>query len=873
MSDGDQIDVQELAMLVRRLDRQRRARLATDAIVEHSTGSLYDKQQHLRLLQAVAVAANESRNLEEALQAAVDQICDHHGWPVGYAYLVIGVPPVLTLSDISFIGDVGRFDRFRRQLEATPLAPRTGLPGAALEQRGPVLSSSLDSVFPLPIAVAASEAGLRSALAFPVMAIDAPVAVLEFFSTEIIEAQEVLLDVTRRIGDLLGKTHARTLAGATLRRSEEQYRLLFQGNANPMWVHDAESLELIAVNDTAVAHYGYSRDELLGMRVNDLLPPGEGAFSPAEPRLHISKKDGSVITAEISGYDLRLPGRRGRIVMAVDTDEGRRAAEALRESERRFREMLDTIELAAVLLDLVGTVTYCNPYLLKISGQAKADVIGRNFFEVFIPAERREAASRDFSANVGRGVLAAHDESEIVTKTGERRVLLWNNTLLRNAEGSILGTASIGSDVTEQRVAEKQLLYNAFHDALTGLPNRALFLDRVEHALSRVHRDQSHAFAVLLLDVDHFKNVNDSLGHAAGDRLLVEIGERLSRSVRAADTVARFGGDEFTVLIERVADATDATRTAARVQEEISAPFQVGENEIFASASIGIIVAGPEYESAEQIVRDADTAMYRAKAQGRSRSEIFDATMRAEAVARLQLETDLRHALDRDELRVFYQPIVRLRTGEVVGAEALVRWQHPLRGLITPSEFIPLAEETGLVIPIGQLVLNTACEQAARWAPRWMTVNISSRHFTQGDLLADVRGALAQCGLPPSRLHIEITESAIMEQPEAALEMIRELRAIGCRVVLDDFGTGYSSLSYLHRFPIDGLKIDSSFVREVPRERKTVEIIRSIIALGRGLTLAVIGEGIETAEQLALLRELECDFGQGFLFAEPAAGD
>jgi diguanylate cyclase (GGDEF)-like protein/PAS domain S-box-containing protein len=873
MAEGDEIDVQELAMLVRRLDRQRRARTAADDIADHATGALYDKQQHLRLLQAVAVAANESPTLQDALQAAVDQICTHFGWPVGHAYLAVGSSALLALSDIWYLSDLARFERFRRVLETTIVAPATSVAGRAFLQRGPMIASELAALLPLPLAVAARDAGLATALAFPVMGVEASVAVLEFFTTEPIEETEMLFDIIRRIGELLGKAQMRTLAGATLRRSEEQYRLLFEGNVNPMWIHDPDSLELIAVNDAVVTQYGYSRDELLHMTVNDLQPGSERAQFSRDPKMHVIKKDGGVITAEISGFDLRLPGRRGRIMMAVDTNEGRRAAEELRESERRFREMLDTIELAAVLLDVVGLVTYCNPFLLRVTGYAKDDVIGRNFFDLFAPEERRAAASRAFIANVGRGVIGAHDEYEIVTRTGERRMILWNSTILRNAEGSVLGAASIGSDVTEQRVAEKQLLYNAFHDALTGLPNRALFLDRVEHALNRVWRDERHAFAVLLLDVDHFKNVNDSLGHAAGDELLIEIGKRLGRSVRAADTVARFGGDEFTVLVEKVVDATDATRTAARIQEELSAPFRRVqddvESDIFPSASIGIIVAGKEYETAEQIVRDADTAMYRAKAQGRSRSEIFDATMRAEAVARLQLETDLRRALERHELCAFYQPIVRLDTEEIAGYEALVRWRHPARGLTSPAEFIPLAEESGFVIAIDQMVLGAACLRASKWS-QYVAVNISSRHFTQGDLLDDVRGVLATCSLPPERLHIEVTETAIMQQPEAALEMMKELRAIGCGVVLDDFGTGYSSLSYLHRFPIDGLKIDASFVRDATRERKNVEIIRAIIALGRSLDIEVIAEGIETREQHDLLRSLGCEFGQGYLFARPA---
>jgi len=342
--------------------------------------------------------------------------------------------------------------------------------------------------------------------------------------------------------------------------------------------------------------------------------------------------------------------------------------------------------------------------------------------------------------------------------------------------------------------------------------------------------------------------------------------------VRAADTVARFGGDEFTVLVERVADAGDATRASIRVQDEIAAPFRIDETEVFASASIGITIAGSEYENAEQIVRDADTAMYRAKAAGRARAEIFDTNMRAEAVARLKLETDLRHAIDRSELRVFYQPIVRIASREVIGYEALIRWLHPSKGLVPPSEFIPLAEETGLVVPIGEFVLREACNQMSRWGAgnaAVMAVNISGRHFAHGELLLHINDALARSNLTPSSLHVEVTESAIIQQPQMALELIDEIRGLGCGIALDDFGTGFSSLSYLHQFPIDRLKIDASFVRGAPHKPKNVEIIRSILSLARGLGIEVIAEGIETEEERDLLDSLGCEYGQGYLFARP----
>ena len=867
MPKDEQIDAQELAMLVKRLDRQRRARVAADAISEQATGVLYDKQHHLRLLQAVAVAANESQSLDEALQATVDQFCAHFEWPIGHAYLAIGSTPILTLSDIWFISDLSRYESFVRAVETTLVAPSRGVSGLALAQRGPVTEAELEKVLPLPLAAAARDAGLVSALAFPIIAGDGVVAaVFEFFSTEAIAADDALLDVIRRISDLLGQAHVRTRAHATLTSSQEQYRLLFEGNPHPMWIHDAGTMEIIAVNGAAARQYEYTTDEMLALNVSDLVID-RGADGRLEGPAQIRTRSGALVAAELSGYDIRLPGRRARMVMAVDVDTGRRTEAALRESERRFREMLDTIDLVAVLLDVVGIVTYCNPFLLKITGYAKEEVVGQNFFEMLLPEDRRNPAGRQFSANIGRGVIAAHSEFEIVARSGERRTILWNYTVLRNPQGSILGIAGIGSDVTEQRLVESQLLHNAFHDSLTGLPNRALFLDRVGHALAR----RKQRFAVLLLDVDHFKNVNDSLGHATGDALLVQIGERLQGCVRAADTVARFGGDEFTMLIESVTDAGDALRAAARIQACFTNPFKIGDNEIFASATIGITVAGSEYETAEQILRDADTAMYRAKAQGRARSEIFDSDMRSELVARLRLENDLRRAVDSGELFLVYQPIVRLDTREVVGREALMRWNHPERGMISPAEFIPVAEESGLIVGIGKRAITDACRVAAQTAPReYVSVNISTRHFVQSDLLADVRNSLKECADPTVQLHLEVTESVLIQQPEAALEIMNELRSSGCKIALDDFGIGYSSLAYLHRFPIDTLKIDGSFVRELVRDQKNVEIVRAIVSLGRGLGIEVVAEAIETEEQRELLLSLGCELGQGFLFAKPA---
>ena len=417
------------------------------------------------------------------------------------------------------------------------------------------------------------------------------------------------------------------------------------------------------------------------------------------------------------------------------------------------------------------------------------------------------------------------------------------------------------------------MLHDAFHDSVTGLRNRALFLDRTSQALGRYRRNAWSPFAVLLLDVDRFKYINDTLGHAAGDQVLKGLGERISRSVRAGDTVARFGGDEFAVLIENVADVAEATRTAGRILQEIALPFEVGGEELFLSASIGITIAAPEYHDPEQLVRDADVAMYRAKSEGKARYEMFDPQMRAEAVARMELERDLRRAIDRRELCVYYQPIVDLATMHVRGFEALVRWRHSQRGLIPPIQFISIAEETGLIVEIGEFVISEACRQATLLtrnghAPT-MSINISSRQFSEGNLVAHFRKVLADTGLHSERLNLEITESVLMQHASTALATMEELRALGMRISIDDFGTGYSSLSYLHGFPIDQLKIDASFVKNSTANRKNREIVRSIVDLGRNLGMDVVAEGIETAEQLSDLRMLQCGYGQGYLFARP----
>lgn len=428
-------------------------------------------------------------------------------------------------------------------------------------------------------------------------------------------------------------------------------------------------------------------------------------------------------------------------------------------------------------------------------------------------------------------------------------------------------------DITKRKQIEKQLLHDAFHDSLTGLANRALFMERLDHAIQLTKRREDYTFAVLFLDLDRFKVINDSLGHMTGDQLLIALAQRLQNCLRSSDTFARLGGDEFAILIE---DSNNVTQIIERIQQQLKLPFNLTGQEIYATASIGVILNTIGYDHPEALLRDADTAMYRAKAGGKARHEVFDISMHDQAVALLQLENDLQRAVKTCEFQLHYQPIVSLKSNQIIGFEALVRWQHPTRGLISPADFIPIAEDTGLVIPLGWWVLQEACRQLRAWQvknctcpPLTISVNLSVKQFAQPNLVEQIIRILHETNLEPCNLNLEITESVLMEAPESVAAVMHQLKALGISLSLDDFGTGYSSLSYLHRFPIDTLKIDRSFISGVGNGSDTWEIVRAIAMMAHALNMDVIAEGVETKEQLAHIKALKCKYAQGYFFSQP----
>ena len=500
----------------------------------------------------------------------------------------------------------------------------------------------------------------------------------------------------------------------------------------------------------------------------------------------------------------------------------------------------------------------------------------REWMDRVHPADRDQLESRIATHLSGQN---KHFECEyrIRHRDGSYRWVLCRGLAVRDKDGKPSRMAGSQTDITARKSAEEQLIHDAFHDTLTALPNRALFMDRLDHVIASARRHPSYLYAVLFLDLDRFKVVNDSLGHTVGDRLLIEVGRRLKSCLRPGDTVARLGGDEFAVLLENISSASDAEEVTQRIEKSMAAPFSIQGQDIYTTQSIGIAIKSERYEWPEQILRDADIAMYEAKANGRSRHEYFDAAMHASIIDRIQLEADLRVAVERhDGFVLHYQPIMDLQDHRLTGFEALIRWNHASRGVIYPLEFIPLAEETGMIVPLSAWILRESCRQLKQWQtkfpstpPLTMSVNVSGRVLLQPGFAEAVGELLREESPETGTLAIEVTESMIMEQTDIVVETMTRLQELGVHIHIDDFGTGYSSLSYLHNFPVDALKIDRSFIAKMSTASDNQEIVRTIVALAQNLNLKVIAEGVELNHQLAAVSGLACQYGQGFIFSKP----
>jgi diguanylate cyclase (GGDEF)-like protein/PAS domain S-box-containing protein len=541
----------------------------------------------------------------------------------------------------------------------------------------------------------------------------------------------------------------------------------------------------------------------------------------------------------------------------------------LRDSEVLYRTIFENTGAATVIMEEDMTISLANSVFVNISRFGRGEIESKKSFFDFLDEKSHRTILND------EGYLNNEEnlECKFIDKEREEKDILLTITTIPGTENHV---ASL-TDISELKEAERQISHQAFHDTLTNLPNRALFMEHLNMAIKRGKRRPDYHFSVLYLDIDRFKLVNDSLGHSVGDNLLNAFAERIQNSLRDIDTLARLGGDEFVILLEDIEDQNYASLVAERLQQALKRPFTVNTKEVFAPASFGVVLNTKDYDLPEDIIRDADAAMYHAKEKGRAQFKVFDKKLHEKALHLLQRETDLRKAIHRKEFVTHYQPIVSLKTRSVVGFEALIRWNHPQLGLIYPGSFISIAEETGLIIPITRLVLQEACSDLKSWQKQvqhlqklTMNINISSKHFLLPSLLDDLKDVLDNTGLPPDHLKLEITETALMEDVEETVRHVNRMRDYGLQIVIDDFGTGYSSLSYLQRLPIDTLKVDRSFVSRIQNTPDgNRNIVEAIISLAHRLDMIVVAEGVETLEQYTILLSMKCQFGQGYLFSKP----
>ena len=698
---------------------------------------------------------------------------------------------------------------------------------------------------------------------------------------------EELAAMRRRVVELEQDGTAVTVVEEALLKFEKAVETMQIG----VTITDLEGT-ILYTNPAEAKMHGYAVEELIGVNAGVFSPLQNHRQAVSSDDLALmtswrretenARKDGSVFPVHLMSDVVR--NSRGEPIGIVSTcediSERKRAELALRESEERYSLAAAGANDGLWDWDLKSNKVFFSQRWKSMLGYADSD-IGSGLEEWLKRVHPEDRARVQSEIDRHLQALSPYLESEfrIQHRDGSYRWVLCRGLAVRDEAGKPHRIAGSHSDLTARKRVEEQLLHDAVRDELTGLPNRGVITRAIARSLGRASRRDGYAFAMLHLNIDRLKLFNESLGRHTGDRLLVEIASRLLQIVRPSDLLVRLGGDEFGLLVDDIEDITDATRIAARITETMAAPFNLPGRDVFASASIGIAMSSSKYQHPDEILRDADTAMNRAKARGDARHEVFDGAMHKRALEVLHMETGLRWALERDELVVQYQPIVSLETGRIAGLESLVRWNHPERGLVPPDDFIPLAEETGLIVPIGWQVLSKSCKQMQAWkvdlppgTPIDLSVNLSSKQFMQPDIVEQIKGALGEAHLDPACLRLEMTESALMENAETVFPLLTELQSLNVRLHMDDFGTGYSSLSYLHKLPIDTLKIDRSFVMELGLREEVLEIVRTIITLAHTLNMQVVAEGVETPQQVTMLRTLGCEYAQGFHFSAPVDG-
>ena len=707
----------------------------------------------------------------------------------------------------------------------------------------------------------------------------------------ILQQQNSLLN---RVEEVLAENQRLRTEYLELTEREERFRQIAENVREVFFVISAKTDEILYISPTYEKIWGRScqslyenpQSWLFAIHPEDsfrALATIETQFRTGddfEEEYRIIRPDETICWVRVRAFPVRdVMGKVNRFVgIAEDITKRREAEEALKKSEEQFRLTFEMAPIGMAISTLKGKFQRVNQALCDSLGYSESELLEVSFAEIGHPEDW------EIHRNLEQKLIEGKEtdfqiEKRFVAKDGRIVDTLLKVLVVRDADGKPLHFNNQIVDITERKSMEKQLLHDALHDALTGLPNRALFMDRLQQQLKRSQSQNNYLFAVLFLDLDRFKVVNDSVGHLIGDKLLIKIARRLEKSIAPTDTVARLGGDEFTILLENISSKSEATLVAESIYQTLSFPFHIEGYELFTTASIGIALSSEGYEKPEDLLRDADLTMYSAKEHGKARYEVFDNSLRDRALQRLELETNLRRALERGEFEVFYQPITCLQLGTLSGFEALVRWNHPTKGYIQPADFIPVCEETGLIVPLSNWLLKEACQTTRNWQLKYpehpairISINLSGHQFRESKIIEEVENVLNETGLSGKFLKLEITESILIDNLNTVTDIILNLRKKQIQFSIDDFGTGYSSLSYLHRFPVDTIKIDRSFVSQMQADDNSA-IVKAIITLAHMLNMDVIAEGIETTSQLAQLRLLQCEYGQGFFFSKPLSKD
>ena len=847
-------------------DQLRRSRTAQRLVIEHG----------------VTGALSRSFDLREATPLIVRAVCEELGWTCGAVWVDEAQDDTMQCIGGWGIDDV-RVQAFlyatvglRQTVNQGGLVRRSWLTGA------PVWLRDVAGEPTFKRAPQAAHAGLHSAFAFPIAAAGRVLGVVEFYSRDIAELDAELLDCTRYIGSQIGQFCLRAQAQAALRESEKRYADTIELAAIGI-SHVDDGGRYVQVNRALCELLGYTREELLGKTVKEISHPEDrdvadglraqlraGEIDSFQIEKRYLHKDGSTVWAQLSVSVQRDASGRALHDISITQDiTARKLAEfAVQRSEQRLRSLLELSTDWYWELDTeLRYTTFGGPGM----EEAAQRLLGRLAWE--LPGAESDLRWVELRARLERREAFRDFEYSYDDRHGQRRHISGSGEPLFDAEGRFSGYRGVSRDISGRKQAEERIQYLATHDSLTGLPNRVMFAELLAHVLAGSRRN-GRRFAVLFIDLDRFKFINDSLGHEAGDALLREVARRLKESLRASDIVARLGGDEFVMLLQDLHGADEAGTIARKLLSAVIKPIELNGQECRVTASIGISLFPDDAPDETSLMTHADLAMYHAKEEGKNNFQFYDGRLETMSLERLTLETQLRRAIERNELSVHYQAKLDLTHNTIAGVEALLRWNSAELGAVSPAKFIPLAEETGLILAIGKWVLRSACAQSMAWQrsglpPVRVSVNLSPRQLADPDLVAAVRAVLAETGLAPDLLELEVTESSVMHNVERALEVLTALKRMGVRLAIDDFGTGYSSLAQLKRFPIDTLKVDRSFIRELPSDSEDKAIAEAIIAMGKTLSLTVVAEGVETREQQEFLRERACDQVQGFYFSRP----